>query len=254
MVCYTNYQLQNNTNSIRLLNAAMVNGYSIVTYQRPLKASDELDKQILTNQSQAVIWAIGPLNQRLEVSFHSHYTKGDRFIDFGRPAKWNCPMPEGETTTKSSSPAPSRVVSRTTTTTTEAEVSSTAAPTRARDSSRRRGEASRGTRRQQEITPQDSEDSASQPARSRHQAERRGVSRGNEKNSIASSVAKPVPTPAPVTNRDAWEIPPIQCYEPEDGVFYAQMGPTGGKRGYPAITGKSLIQLIIQHNLTALCR
>lgn len=50
--------------------------------------------------------------------------------------------------------------------------------------------------------------------------------------------AKAVPTPAPVKKRDAWEIPPIQCYEPEDGVFYAQMGPTGGKRGYPAITGK----------------
>lgn len=26
--------------------------------------------------------------------------------------------------------------------------------------------------------------------------------------------------------------------EPEDGVFYAQIGPTGGKRGYSAITGK----------------
>lgn len=219
----------------------MVNGYSIVTYQRPLKASDELDKQILTNQSQAVIWAIGPLNQRLEVSFHSHYTKGDRFIDFGRPAKWNCPMPEGETSTKSS-PTASRVASRTTTTTTEAEVSSTPAPAKGRDSSRRRSEAVRGTRRQQEI-PQDSEDSASQPARTRHQTERRGASRGNERNSIASSVAKPVPTPAPVANRDAWEIPPIQCYEPEDGVFYAQMGPTGGKRGYPAITGKILIIL-----------
>jgi len=44
-------------------------------------------------------------------------------------------------------------------------------------------------------------------------------------------------TPAPAPKTDAWEIPAIQCYEPEDGVFYAQMGPTGGKRGYPAITG-----------------
>lgn len=42
--------------------------------------------------------------------------------------------------------------------------------------------------------------------------------------------------------RYAWEIPPIQCYEPEDGVFYAQMGPTGGKRGYPAITGKIILK------------
>ncbi|TGZ43794.1 Uncharacterized protein DBV15_04339 [Temnothorax longispinosus] len=44
-------------------------------------------------------------------------------------------------------------------------------------------------------------------------------------------------TPAPASTNDAWEIPPIQCYEPDDGVFYAQMGPTGGKHGYPAITG-----------------
>lgn len=46
-----------------------------------------------------------------------------------------------------------------------------------------------------------------------------------------------IPTPAPAPQDEAWEIPPIQCNEPEDGVLYAQMGPTGGKRGYPAITG-----------------
>lgn len=87
--------LQENSNSIRLLNAATVNGYSIVTYQRPLTASDELDQSIITNGSQAVIWAIGPLNDRNEVSFHSKYLKNDRFIEFGRsPPAWNCPMPD----------------------------------------------------------------------------------------------------------------------------------------------------------------
>lgn len=88
--------LKENTNSVRLLNAAMVNGYSIVTYQRPLKASDELDHPILTNRSQAIIWAIGPLNERQEVSFHSNYLKTDQFIEFGRPPTWNCPMPDQE--------------------------------------------------------------------------------------------------------------------------------------------------------------
>lgn len=72
----------------------MVNGYSIVTYQRPLKASDELDRPIVTNGSQAIIWAIGPLNERQEVSFHSIYLKNDKFIEFGRPPAWNCPMPD----------------------------------------------------------------------------------------------------------------------------------------------------------------
>lgn len=74
----------------------MVNGYSIVTYQRPLKANDELDRQIITNGSQAIVWAIGPLNERNEVSFHSDYLKTDRFIEFGRPPAWNCPMPDQE--------------------------------------------------------------------------------------------------------------------------------------------------------------
>lgn len=88
--------VKENTNSVRLLNAAMVNGYSIVTYQRPLKASDELDRAIITNGSQPVLWAIGPLNDRNEVSFHTNYLKTDRFIEFGRPPAWNCPMPDQE--------------------------------------------------------------------------------------------------------------------------------------------------------------
>lgn len=80
------------------MNAALVDGYSIVTYQRPLKTNDELDRQILTNGSQAIIWAIGPLNERQEVSFHSDYLKTDRLVDFGRPPVWNCPVPDQEQT------------------------------------------------------------------------------------------------------------------------------------------------------------
>ncbi|XP_034178877.1 LOW QUALITY PROTEIN: DM13 and DOMON_DOH domain-containing protein skeletor [Osmia lignaria lignaria] len=162
-------RIQENTNSIRLLNAALVDGYSIVTYQRALKTNDELDHQILTNGSQAIIWAIGPLNERLEVSFHTDYLKSDRFIDFGRPPVWNCPIPEHSQTLV------------------------------------------------------DNEDKAS----------------GNQPVAIVTTrrPQRAPATPAPASKNDAWEIPPIQCYEPDDGVFYAQMGPTGGKHGYPAITG-----------------
>ncbi|XP_023290274.1 protein Skeletor, isoforms B/C [Orussus abietinus] len=159
-------RIQENTNSVRLLNAAMVNGYSIVTYQRPLKASDRLDLPIRTNGSQAIVWAIGPLNERGEVSFHTSYLKSDRLIEFGRPPSWNCPMPD-----------------------------------------------------------QDRPDEGEKPAR----VQRLVVTTRRPKRLQA--------TPAPAPKNDAWEIPPIQCYEPEDGVFYAQMGPTGGKHGYPAITG-----------------
>lgn len=45
---------------------------------------------------------------------------------------------------------------------------------------------------------------------------------------------------AVAASKDAWHIPSIPCYEPEDGVFYAQIGPTGGDKGYNAITGMSL--------------
>ena len=34
-----------------------------------------------------------------------------------------------------------------------------------------------------------------------------------------------------------WYVPPIQCHEPSDGVFFAQIGPTGGNQGYASITG-----------------
>lgn len=78
------------------MNAATVNGYSIVTYQRPLKATDAYDLPIIGNSSQAIAWAIGPLNQRLEVSFHSLFSKQTKIIKFGREPSWNCPLSEND--------------------------------------------------------------------------------------------------------------------------------------------------------------
>ncbi|XP_041985351.1 protein Skeletor, isoforms B/C isoform X2 [Aricia agestis] len=167
--------IKDNSNSIRLLNAALVNGYSIVTYQRSLKAADHLDLPVLTNASQPVVWAVGPLNSKNEVSYHHHFTKGDKFIEFGRPPLWNCPMPEGE-----DSPQPP----------------------------------------QPPQTPQQSQ------KQQQHHTENTSVIKPN-----------PVPQPRPVPRARPWDIPAIQCHEPEDGVFYAQLGPTGGKQGYSAITG-----------------
>lgn len=160
----------------------MVNGYSIVTYQRPLKAADRYDLPIIVNGTQAIVWAVGPLNQRAEVSYHSKYTKGDRLIDFGRQPFWNCPMPDADKATIDD-----------------------------------------------DIQPE-----YYQPIG--------GNKYGGEDTRRQTVVSTPAPmrapaTPQPAAKEGAWLIPPIQCYEPEDGVFYAQMGPTGGKHGYPAITG-----------------
>lgn len=188
----------------------MVNGYSIVTFQRPLKATDKFDLPISLNGSQAIVWAIGPLNQRQEVSFHSQYTNGDRLIDFGRQAVWNCPLSEGDMKLPDDDVADELYDEHTND-----------------DTGNHRNE--NGNRRHQ------------QDDNRRHQQEQ--PSRGpvtNNRNDVQKEERpsrRPVPTPKPASRNGAWGIPPIECDEPEDGVFYAQMGPTGGKQGYPAITG-----------------
>ena len=69
-------QSSRGTNNIRLLNAALVNDYVMLTYQRPLKAQDEQDKSIITNGTQAVIWAVGPLSSDNEPTYHKLRNKG----------------------------------------------------------------------------------------------------------------------------------------------------------------------------------
>lgn len=62
----------------------------------------------------------------------------------------------------------------------------------------------------------------------------------NDRRGSQSLPSRAPPAPVrvqPVSRNKFWEIPPIQCNEPDDGVFYAQLGPTGGKQGYSAITG-----------------
>lgn len=205
----------------------MVNGYSIVTYQRPLKPSDEFDKQIFTNQSQAVIWATGPLNEKREVSFHiQHYLKKNHFIDFGRSPKWNCPLPDTQESQATTERIPYTHPPQEYTT--EPLPEST---TRSRNNERRRGNPQR-RRPQTQQTSETSEDVVKEQPNRRRGSTQRHVA------NATTTTSRPVPTPKPVSSRNAWYIPPIECYEPDDGVFYAQMGPTGGKRGYPAITGE----------------
>lgn len=137
---------------MRLLNSALINGFSMLTFQRPLAATDSLDKPIFTNGSQPVIWSIGPVNSAGETSYHRKRSRGDLFVDFGRTPTWNCAVA------------------------------------------------------------------------------------GEKKSS--SAARRPNTTPARNAVVRPWTIPAIKCDEPEDGVFYAQIGPTGGQRGYNAITGR----------------
>lgn len=206
-----------NTNSIRLLNAAMVNGYSIVTYQRSLSSTDSLDLPISISEAESVVWAIGPLNDYREVSFHTYYNKHLHQIEFGRQPKWNCPLPEGAKSGVGSSSAEQEPEVEDQQ---EQQVSST-------------GGAGYPPASRPNIEPDeefyDNRAQALQRTTPAQAPQRRQES--------ALTQRRPVPTPKPVNSNGAWDIPAIQCHEPEDGVFYAQMGPTGGKHGYPAITG-----------------
>ncbi|XP_018334814.1 uncharacterized protein LOC108743722 [Agrilus planipennis] len=300
--------LQDGTDTVRVLNAALVNGYSIVTYQRTLHPHDRFDRAIYTNQSQPIIWAIGPLDSRNLVSYHSKYAKGNHFIDFGRPPKWNCPNPESEQSRSAARRKPKehsrqrsephhqqqqqqqiqqqqqqqqqRVYEEPPKTTEYQIPETTTAQPVTRKNQRRRGEARRrvvnngnqlpaqpeaqavnqdverinpapSTRSKQTINPTvELESSTNQPPiRSRqnrrrnngerHEGRNRARNENVERENVSEVQQRSIPTPAPVSLEKIvpWTIPQIQCYEPEDGVFYAQMGPAGGRKGYSAITG-----------------
>ena len=78
--------------NVKLLNSAIINEFTMLTFRRPLQKDDQFDSAILTNQSQAVIWAMGPINNRGEVSKHLKRNKDTMLLDFGRIPQWNCPI------------------------------------------------------------------------------------------------------------------------------------------------------------------
>ena len=177
--------MQRGVDNIRLLNAALVNDYVMLTYQRPLKSTENLDKSIITNGSQAVVWAVGPLSSNGEPSYHKLRNKGDLIIDFGRAPFWNCPAPE------------------------EAAAGEAVQPVQ--------------PAQQQPWTSLDEKEAEIQPLV--------GNYRPLESNAAGNQVSPQV-SPKP------WYIPAIECYEPENHVFYAHIGPSGGAQGYNAITRK----------------
>ncbi|CAN7999777.1 unnamed protein product, partial [Ixodes pacificus] len=83
--------------SVTLMDAATVNGYHMVTFKRAQAAQDPAyDQHIYSDGPQAVMWAVGPINDRADASYHSLRSQGDVFLDFGRQPAWNCPSPDEE--------------------------------------------------------------------------------------------------------------------------------------------------------------
>lgn len=188
------------SNNVRLLNSAVISEFTMLTYRQPLTNRDRLDVPILTNGSQAVIWAVGPVNSEGEVSYHQKHVEGDLFFDFGRIPRWNCPI-AGKQQAASLLPERPRSSSAAGAPAVKAPAFTAAAkapPAKAPLSS--------------PLAP------SNQPSRA----------------AAAAVSGGPQPVASP---KQAWFIPPIQCNEPEDGVFFAQIGPTGGDSGYSAITG-----------------
>ena len=129
------------------------------------------------------MWAIGPLNERQETSYHRLHNNGDLFIDFARTPKWNCPLPD-DSVKQMSAPA---INSHTTV--------------------------------RPQLRPQPSEPSVNPQPSAQPQPP-------------TQSQPKPVEQP----NSNAWKIPALIC--PSDTTLRAQIGPTGGSKGYSSITGK----------------
>lgn len=172
------------SDSITLLHASLVNGFSMITFKRPqLGVDDSLDQHVYSDGQQSINWAIGPLNDRQEVSFHRLHSVGNSFIDFARTPKWNCPSPDGPLPDGSS---PATTFSTTTSTTT--------------------------------VSPLNLRGNLIAPP------------------TLSPGLRRSSPTTASSSAVQGWEIPAIIC--PSDRTFRAQIGPTGGRKGYQAITGK----------------
>ncbi|GIX68217.1 hypothetical protein CEXT_170361 [Caerostris extrusa] len=99
-VCWTegscpDTKFSDGTDSVTLLNAATVNGYTMITVKRPQVGMDQrYDQHVYSDGPQAIVWAIGPLNDKNEVSYHGVMrSEGDVFMDFARSPQWNCPQP-----------------------------------------------------------------------------------------------------------------------------------------------------------------
>ena len=183
----------------------MVNGYSIVTFQRALRAADSCDLSISVNESTAIVWGLGPLNERNEVSYHTHFNRKTMSINFGRQPTWNCPMPEG----------------------------SNAKSTSAQDSSASSEhnlevEIENENRRETKISGYPP---AGNPVRHNGDTEEEfyderlqahALPQHNRRQPVAVAQAsqRPFPTPKPAPTNGAWEIPAIQCHEPEGSYAF----------------------------------
>jgi hypothetical protein len=194
-------KLANGSDSLTLLHGAIVNGYSMVTFKRPQLGVDELyDQHVYSDGQQSVIWAIGVLNKQQEIGYHRLRTRANMFIDFARNPQWNCPIPDLNASMHNSLPI-----------TSASQVDQTVV--------------SSGAGGAQPVAPDTAETSPERQAAAPNRQQ-------------SDATGDDGPAPAPVDQQSAgWFIPHVVC--PNDRTFFAQIGPTAGKKGYAAQTGRS---------------
>ncbi|XP_046909339.2 protein Skeletor, isoforms B/C isoform X2 [Dermatophagoides farinae] len=194
------------TDSITLLHAAVINGFRMITVKRPQLGVDErLDQHIYSDGQQAIIWAYGPLNSRNELSYHTNHQYGNRYLDFARSPKWNCPSPDQALMQQRKWQQLIAAASNSN------QTSSSASHTR---DARMISESSNVT----------TADSFTTSATLSPLSVLNATTVDTTRHESTNVQLKP------------WTIPKIIC--PKDGILWAQMGPVGGpKRGYQARTG-----------------
>lgn len=193
------------TDSITLLHAAVVNGFSMITFKRPQLGVDEVyDQHVYSDGQQSVIWAIGPLNHRDEVSYHSMHNIGNKFIDFARAPIWNCPRPD-ESLLKQ------RRFQRLTAEATAQKFAKKVAPP--------------STPKTTEIGSLTSESQGTFQ-----------TTLGTTPKPSLTTTQTNTESSSKAPNLQPWRISKVRC--PKDRTLWAQIGPVGGARGYQAITGR----------------
>ena len=202
------------TDSITLLHAAIVNGFSMVTFKRPqLGVDEEYDQHVYSDGGQAVIWAIGPLNNREEVSYHSIHNYGNTFIDFARTPTWNCPRPDESLLNQ-------RRFQRLT-----AEATGLKFSNKLFSPSPQPPLSSEQHQKIKNITPSAIVNQTTLQSTSTTMSE-----------TTLATITTTTTTTTKRPNLQPWRIPQIRC--PKERTLWAQIGPVGGSRGYQAITGR----------------
>lgn len=88
-------------NDVEFLSSQRQNGVSRVVWRKPLDRGDRKDIVIDVNNPMYTIWAIGPLNSKMQVSYHNAFhaqRTDDTRVVFARKDLSHCPARSGSST------------------------------------------------------------------------------------------------------------------------------------------------------------